>query len=143
MLFCCYHFVFTMNILSYFLSIFHCVSASSKHFVPSQKLILPNTNHLFVGLKILVTATICKYIFGLAQKMWTSTKHFGTCKRSRYKCFFQTHIARTKTRGFCEFRLWRIPIFLRRAYLFEVEINDLVKNCVTVIKLISVDSKEN
>ena len=32
-----------------------------------------------------VTATICKYIFGLAQKIWTSPKHFGTCKRTRHK----------------------------------------------------------
>jgi hypothetical protein len=59
-------------------------SASSKTFVPAQKPILLNANHLFVWHKMFVTATICKYIFGLAQKIWTSPKHFGTCKRTRH-----------------------------------------------------------
>ena len=31
-----------------------------------------------------MTGTICKWIFGLAQKIWTSPKHFGTCKRTRH-----------------------------------------------------------
>ena len=35
-------------------------SASSKTFVPAQKPILLNANHLFVWHKIFVTATICK-----------------------------------------------------------------------------------
>ena len=35
-------------------------SASSKTFVPAQKPILLNANHLFVRLKMFVTATICK-----------------------------------------------------------------------------------
>jgi hypothetical protein len=35
-------------------------SASSKPFVPAQKPILLNANHLFVWHKIFVTATICK-----------------------------------------------------------------------------------
>ena len=35
-------------------------SASSKLFVPAQKTILLNANHLFVWHKIFVTATICK-----------------------------------------------------------------------------------
>ena len=35
-------------------------SASSKSFVPAQKPILLNTNHLFVWHKMSVTATICK-----------------------------------------------------------------------------------
>ena len=26
----------------------------------------------------------CSQIFGLAQKIWTSKKHFGTCKRTRH-----------------------------------------------------------
>ena len=73
-------------------------SASSKTFVPAQKLILRNANHLFAWHKIFVTGTKCQYIFGLAQKIWTSTKHFGTCKRTRQKCFWQVPIfcARTK-----------------------------------------------
>ena len=29
--------------------------------------------------------TKCSQIFGLAQKIWTGTKHFGTCKRTRHK----------------------------------------------------------
>jgi hypothetical protein len=29
--------------------------------------------------------TKCSQIFGLAQKIWTGTKHFGTCKRTRQK----------------------------------------------------------
>ena len=36
------------------------ISASSKTYVPAQKTILLNTNHLFVWHKMLVTATICK-----------------------------------------------------------------------------------
>ena len=59
-------------------------SASSKPFVPAQKPILLNANHLFVWHKMFVTATICKYFFGLAQKIWTSTKHFGTFKKTRH-----------------------------------------------------------
>ena len=35
-------------------------SASSKTFVPAQKPILQNTNHLFVCLKMFVSATMCK-----------------------------------------------------------------------------------
>ena len=35
-------------------------SASSKTFVPAQKLILLNANHFFVWHNMLVTATICR-----------------------------------------------------------------------------------
>ena len=59
-------------------------SAPSKPFVPAQKPILLNANHLFVWHKMFVTGTIRKLIFGLAQKSWTGTKHFGTCKRTRH-----------------------------------------------------------
>ena len=59
-------------------------SASSKTFVPAQKPILLNANHLFVWYKMFVTATICKQIFGPAQKIWTSPKHFETSKRTRH-----------------------------------------------------------
>ena len=44
-------------------------SASSKPFVLAQKTILLNANHLFIWQKMFVTATICKYFFGLAQKI--------------------------------------------------------------------------
>ena len=60
-------------------------SATSKTFVPAQKPILLNANHLFVWHKMFVTDTISKKIFGFAQKVWTSPKHFGTCKRTRHK----------------------------------------------------------
>ena len=60
-------------------------SASLKILVPAQNPMLLNANHLFVLHKMFVTATICKWIFGQAQKIWTSPKHFGTCKRTRHK----------------------------------------------------------
>jgi uncharacterized protein (DUF608 family) len=56
-------------------------SASSKTFVSAQKPILLNANHLFAWHKMFVTCSI----FVLTQKMWTGTKHFGTCKRTRHK----------------------------------------------------------
>ena len=59
-------------------------SASSKPFVPAQKTVLLNANHIFVWHKMFVTATIYKQIFDLAQKNWNSPKHFGTCKRTRH-----------------------------------------------------------
>ena len=39
---------------------FTAFGASSKTFVPEQKTILLNANHLFVWHKMFVTATICK-----------------------------------------------------------------------------------
>ena len=63
-------------------------SSSSKTCVLAQKPVLLNANHLFVWHKMFVTATICKYIFGLTQKIWTGTKHFGTCKRTRHSTYF-------------------------------------------------------
>ena len=66
-------------------------SAPSKTFVLVQKPILLNANHLFVWHKMFVTTmcTVCEEIFGLAQKIWTSPKHFGTCKRRRHKLCFE------------------------------------------------------
>ena len=59
-------------------------SAPSKPFVLAQKPILQNANHLFVWHKKFATTTICKYFFVLAHKIWTTPKHFGTCKRTRH-----------------------------------------------------------
>ena len=42
-------------------------------------------NQLLVLRKKFRTGTICKWIFGLAQKIWNFTKCFGTCKRTRHK----------------------------------------------------------
>ena len=47
--------------------------------------ILCSTKRLFAFSKIVFCAgTKCSQIFGLAQKIWTGTKHFGTCKRTRH-----------------------------------------------------------
>ena len=40
------------------------------------------------------TGTICKSVFGMAQKIWTSPKCFGTRKRTRHK------LLKTKTVDF-------------------------------------------
>ena len=72
----------SQNVLSHTKNLI-AFSASSQTFVPAQKPILLNANYLFVWHKMFVTATIYKEIFGLAQKVWFSPKHFGTCKRSR------------------------------------------------------------
>ena len=55
-------------------------SASSKTFVPAQKPILLNANHLFVWHKMFVTATIFKYIFGLAKKFGPALNILGPIK---------------------------------------------------------------
>ena len=52
-------------------------------FVLAQKQNLLNGNHLFVWYNKFGTGTIYKSIFGLAQKIWTSPKHFKTCRRKR------------------------------------------------------------
>ena len=52
-------------------------SAYSKTFVTAQKPILLNANPLFVWHNIFVTATICKLIFGLAQKILGPVKGQG------------------------------------------------------------------
>ena len=49
-------------------------SASSKTFVPAQKSILLNANHLFVRHKMFVTSTICK------KKLWSDTKNLDRQK---------------------------------------------------------------
>ena len=58
-------------------------SASSKPFVPAQKSILLNANHLFVWHKMFVSATICKLIFGLAQKILGPVKGQGISARQK------------------------------------------------------------
>ena len=74
-------------------------SASLKTFEPAHKPILLNANHLFVWHKMFVTAKICKLIFGLAKKNWTSPKYFGTCKRARHKIIF-TYVLCSVTKEF-------------------------------------------
>ena len=63
-------------------------SASSTTFVPAQKQNLLNENHLLVWGKMFGTGTICILIFGLALalKIWTSTKYFGTCRKTKHMC---------------------------------------------------------
>ena len=55
-------------------------SASSKTFLLPPKIILLNTNHLFVWHKMFVTGTICKYIFGLAQTFEPAQNILGPVK---------------------------------------------------------------
>ena len=60
-------------------------SASSKSFVPAPKPILLNANHVLFWHKSFLRGAKCCQIFWLAQKIWISTKYFGTCKRTRHK----------------------------------------------------------
>ena len=71
-----------LNVLSHSKNLI-AFSASSKTFVPPQKPILLNANHLLVWHKMFVTGKICKYFFIPTQKIWTGKKHFATCKRTR------------------------------------------------------------
>ena len=48
--------------------------------IPAQKLNILNGNHLLVCHKKFGTGTVCKSIFGLWHKIWTSPKYFGICK---------------------------------------------------------------
>ena len=99
------------NALSFYRS--QNVLGWSKFFVPDQKFIyiivavtniLCQTKRWFAFSKnwflcrhkSFWRGTKCSQIFVLAQKIWTSTKHFGTCKRTRHyssgpKCSFQRH----------------------------------------------------
>ena len=55
-------------------------TASSKTFVPAQKPILLNANHLFVWHIMFVTATKCKYDIGLATKFEPAQNILGHVK---------------------------------------------------------------
>ena len=57
---------------------------SHKHFVPDKKMICIQKNWFLCRHKSFWRGTKCRQIFGLAQKIWTGTKHFGTCKRTRH-----------------------------------------------------------
>jgi hypothetical protein len=59
-------------------------SATPKSFVVALKLNSLNANHLLVWEKKFGTGAICKSVFGMAQKIWTSPKCFGTHKRTRH-----------------------------------------------------------
>ena len=79
-------------------------SASSKTFVPAQKPIFLNANHLFVRHKIFVTGRIRKKNFGPKQKNWAGKKHFATCIRTRHKSVLQ-------------FTLWLLKKITNLSYL--------------------------
>jgi hypothetical protein len=55
--------------------------------VSAQKLKLLYENHLLVWHKKIGTGVICKSVFGMAQKIWTSPKYFGTRKRTGQKSY--------------------------------------------------------
>ena len=61
---------------------------SHKRFVPNKKIICIQDNCSLSSQKSFWKGTKCKQIFGLSQKIWTGTKHFGTCKRTRHKTPF-------------------------------------------------------
>ena len=57
-----------------------------------QKDDLHSIKLVFVPAQCFWRGTKCSQIFGLAQKIWISTKHFGTCKRTRHEVFLKnTH----------------------------------------------------
>ena len=58
---------------------------SHKHFVPDKKMICIQCRH-----KCFWRGTKCSQLFGLAQKVWTGKKHFGTCKRTRHEGIWAT-----------------------------------------------------
>ena len=58
----------------------NCIQCHAKIFVLTLKLNLLNANHLLVRDKKFGTGAICKSVFGMAQKIWTSPKCFGTRK---------------------------------------------------------------
>ena len=68
--------------------------ASHKHFVPDKKMICIQQNCFLCQHKSFWRSTKCSQIFGLAQKIWTGTKRFGTCKRTRHYCNFSRPICR-------------------------------------------------
>ena len=76
--------------------------ASHKHFAPDKKVICIQ-QHWFLCLhKSFWRGTKCSQIFGLTQKIWTGTKYFGTCKRTRHESFYRTQIVL----GWSKFFVW-------------------------------------
>ena len=55
-----------------------------KIFVPDKKMICIQENWFLCRHKSFWRGTKCSQILGLAQKIWTGSKHFGTCKRTRH-----------------------------------------------------------
>ena len=55
-------------------------SAPPKSFGPAQKLNLLYENHLLVWHKKFGTGTLCKSVFGMAQKIWSSQNVLGPVK---------------------------------------------------------------
>ena len=60
----------------------------SQKFLATQKDDFHSVKLLFCRHKRFWRATKCNQSFGLAQKIWTGTKHCGTCKRARQKNLF-------------------------------------------------------
>jgi hypothetical protein len=63
--------------------IFIYILCQSQTFCARQKDDLLSVKLVFVPAQ---RGTKCSQIFGLAEKIWTGTKHFGTCKRTRHLC---------------------------------------------------------
>ena len=60
---------------------------SHKNFVPDKKMICIQFMFMCQH-KSFLRGTKCSQIFGLTQKIWTSTKFFETCKRTRHSFYF-------------------------------------------------------
>ena len=91
-----------LEMITYALSFYRSqnVLCWSKFFEPDQKFIyvlcqsqtfcartnddLHTAKLFFVSVQNFWRGTKCSQIFGLAQNIWTDTKHFGTCKRTRH-----------------------------------------------------------
>ena len=53
--------------------------------MPVTNILCQTKNWFLCRHKSFWRGTKCSQIFGLTQKIWTSTKHFATCKRTRHK----------------------------------------------------------
>ena len=75
------------------------------HFLPDKKRICIQKNWFLCRYKRFWRGTKCSQIFGLAQKIWTGTKHFGTCKSTR-------HLFIILMRFFLSMKLYKKCIFV-------------------------------
>ena len=61
------------------------ILCQSQKFCATQKNYLHSVKLFFCWHKRFWRGTKCSQMFELTQKIWTGTKHFGTCKRTRHK----------------------------------------------------------
>ena len=95
--------------------------AIHKHFVPDKKMICIQQNCFLCRRKSFWRGTKCSQIFWLAQKIWTGTKHFGTCKRTRHKSYSSLLFWLIYCLVYFEFIKKFSPQFITRVYSSVVE----------------------